>query len=63
MSTSLDLFMSFPARKLTKRLEDLTHDSTALKSHLLPQLKALSNLAPELVNFGISVRVHCSPNV
>src|ERR1700728_313242 len=44
-------------RKLTKRLEDLTHDSGALKSHLLPQLKALNNLVPELVNFGISVRI------
>ena len=44
-------------RKLTKRLEDLTQDSGALKSHLLPQLKALNNLIPELVNFGISVRV------
>ena len=45
-------------RKLTKRLEDLTHDSSALKSNLLPQLKALNNLVPELVNFGISVRIH-----
>jgi dynactin 1 len=44
-------------RKLTKRLEDLTHDSGALKFHLLPQLKALNNLVPELVNFGISAGI------
>jgi hypothetical protein len=43
-------------RKLAKRLEDLIQDSNALKPHLLPQMKALSNLVPELVNFGISVR-------
>lgn len=43
-------------RKLTKRLEDLIQDSTALKAHLVPQMKALSNFVPELVNFGISVR-------
>lgn len=43
-------------RKLTKRLEDLIQDSTALKAHLVPQMQALSNFAPELVNFGISVR-------
>jgi hypothetical protein len=45
------------ARKLTRRLEDLTHDSSALKPHLLPQLKTLSNLVPEIVDFGISVRL------
>jgi dynactin 1 len=32
-------------------------ETNKLKSHLLPQLKALNNLVPELVNFGISVRV------
>jgi dynactin 1 len=52
----IHIFDTF-ARKITKRLEDLTHDSGALKSHLLPQLKALNNLVPELVNFGISVRI------
>ena len=41
--------------KLTKRLEDLTQESSALKTHLVPQLQALNNIAPELVNFGISV--------
>jgi dynactin 1 len=55
-------FFSYPDltdcgnRKLTKRLEDLIQDSTALKAHLVPQMQALSNFAPELVNFGISVR-------
>lgn len=43
------------ARKLTKRLEDLIQDSTALKPQLIPQLQALNNTAPELVNFGIGV--------
>lgn len=42
-------------RKLTKRLEDLLQESTALKSHLVPQMKTLSNFVSELVNFGISV--------
>lgn len=43
------------SRKLTKRLEDLTHDSGALKAQLLPQLRALNNLVPDIVDFGISV--------
>lgn len=42
-------------RKLTKRVEDLTQESGALKSVLIPQLQALNNVVPELVNFGISV--------
>lgn len=45
-------------RKLTRRLEDLTHESSALKAGLAPQLKSLSNLVSELVNFGIQVRCH-----
>jgi dynactin 1 len=44
-------------RKLTKRLEDVIQESSALKSHLVPQLKTISNAVPELVNFGISVSV------
>ena len=44
------------SRKITKRLEDLTQDSGALKTHLLPQLRALNNLVPDIVDFGISVR-------
>lgn len=43
-------------RKLAKRIEDLTQDSSALKAHLLPQLKTLNNLVPDIVDFGISVR-------
>jgi dynactin 1 len=38
-----------------KRLEELARESSALKPHLIPPMKALSNLVPELVNFGISV--------
>lgn len=43
------------SRKLIKRLEELAKESSALKPHLVPPMKALSNLVPELVNFGISV--------
>jgi dynactin 1 len=43
-------------RKLTKRLDDLIQDSSALKPTLMPQLKSLSVMVPEFVNFGISVR-------
>ena len=42
-------------RKLIKRLEELARESSALKPYLVPPMKALSNLVPELVNFGISV--------
>ena len=42
-------------RKLTKRLYDLIEDCAALKPHLASQVKELSNLVGELVNFGISV--------
>ena len=45
-------------RKLTKRLEELTQGSSALKAHLAPQLKALSNMVSDLVNFGIQVCPH-----
>lgn len=38
-----------------KRLEELARESSALKPYLVPPMKALSNLVPELVNFGISV--------
>lgn len=48
-------------RKLTKRLEDLTQDSVALKPHLVPQLQALNNTVPELVNFGFSVSIRLEP--
>ncbi|KAH7911588.1 dynein associated protein-domain-containing protein [Hygrophoropsis aurantiaca] len=51
------------SRKLTKRIEDLTQESTALKTHLVPQLKALSNAVPELVNFGISLAQQVIPHL
>ncbi|KAJ6591757.1 dynein associated protein-domain-containing protein [Mycena vulgaris] len=51
------------SKKLTKRLEDLIQDSTALKSHLVPQMKALSNFVPELVNFGISFAQQIMPHL
>ena len=38
-----------------KRLEELVKESSALKPYLVPPMKTVSNLVPELVNFGISV--------
>ncbi|KIY50506.1 hypothetical protein FISHEDRAFT_64716 [Fistulina hepatica ATCC 64428] len=43
------------SKKLIKRLEDLVVDNNAVKSLLEPRLKALSALAPELVNFGFEL--------
>ncbi|KXN84997.1 hypothetical protein AN958_11842 [Leucoagaricus sp. SymC.cos] len=43
------------SRKLTKRLDELTQESSALKASIIPQLKALSNPVAELDNFGISL--------
>ncbi|KAJ7082516.1 dynein associated protein-domain-containing protein [Mycena crocata] len=51
------------SKKLTKRLEDLIQDSTALKAHLVPQMKTLSNFVPELVNFGISFAQQIMPHL
>ncbi|KAJ7449516.1 dynactin [Mycena latifolia] len=52
------------AKALSKwRLEDLIQDSTALKAHLVPQVKALSNFVPELVNFGISFAQQIMPHL
>ncbi|KAJ7065928.1 dynein associated protein-domain-containing protein [Mycena belliarum] len=51
------------SKKLTKRVEDLIQDSTALKAHLVPQMKALSNFVPELVNFGISFAQQIMPHL
>ncbi|KAI8980556.1 dynactin [Trametes punicea] len=51
------------SKKLTKRLEDLTHDSMALKPLLVPQLQALNNTVPELVNFGISLAQLVMPHI
>ena len=48
-------------RKLARRLEELTQDSAALKALLLPQLQALNNEVPELVNFGFSLAQRVMP--
>src|SRR6267142_1172837 len=40
-------------RKLMKRVEELAHESSALKAYLVPQLEALCNIVSEMVNFGI----------
>ena len=61
LQKALDLSRSAKvlSKKLIKRVEDLTQDSMALKAHFVPQLQTLTNTVPELVNFGISVRVFC----
>ena len=48
---------------MIKRLEDLGHNSAAVKSHLVPQMKELNNFVAELVNFGISVSCYNEPSV
>jgi len=49
--------LTYGCRKLMKRLEELAHDSSALKAHLVPQLEALCNIVSEMVNFGIQVSI------
>src|SRR6266403_3347511 len=44
-------------RKLMKRLEELAHESSALKAYLVPQLDALCNIVSEMVNFGIQASI------
>ncbi|KAL4067219.1 dynein associated protein-domain-containing protein [Scleroderma yunnanense] len=51
------------SKKLTKRVEEVIQESTALKGHLVPQLKSLSNAVPELVNFGISLAQQVIPHL
>ncbi|KAI0652665.1 dynactin [Trametes meyenii] len=51
------------SKKLTKRLEELTQDSLALRPLLVPQLQALNNTVPELVNFGISLAQLVMPHI
>ncbi|KAG6885817.1 hypothetical protein C0993_009209 [Termitomyces sp. T159_Od127] len=51
------------SKKLTKRMDDLTEDSSALKTHLVPEMKSLSDLAAELVNFGISLAQQIMPHL
>ncbi|THH01217.1 hypothetical protein EW026_g1444 [Hermanssonia centrifuga] len=48
-------------KKLARRLEELTQDSAALKALLVPQLQALNNDVPELVNFGFSLAQQVMP--
>jgi len=55
------LIIDLLSRKMIKRLEDLAHSSSAVKSHLVPQMKDLNNYVAELVNFGISVSQRCLP--
>ncbi|KZT73394.1 hypothetical protein DAEQUDRAFT_762303 [Daedalea quercina L-15889] len=49
------------SKKLAKRMEELTQDSSALKTHLVPQLKAITDLTTELVNFGFSLAQEVGP--
>ncbi|KIL71443.1 hypothetical protein M378DRAFT_93968 [Amanita muscaria Koide BX008] len=51
------------SKKLTKRMEDLIHDNAALKSHLIPQMKGLTDSIAELVNFGISLAQQIMPHL
>ncbi|KAI0005552.1 dynein associated protein-domain-containing protein [Russula compacta] len=51
------------ARKLVKRLEELTHESSALKAHLIPQLGALCSTVSEMVNFGIQLAQQTMPHI
>jgi hypothetical protein len=40
-----------------KRMEELAHESSALKAYLVPQLEALCNIVSEMVNFGIQASI------
>ncbi|KAH9486203.1 Dynactin, 150 kDa isoform [Psilocybe cubensis] len=51
------------SKKLIKRLEDLAQDSAAVKPHIIPQMKALSNYVAEMVNFGISLAQQILPHL
>ncbi|THH30239.1 hypothetical protein EUX98_g3963 [Antrodiella citrinella] len=51
------------SKKLVKRVEDLTQESAALKSRIVPQLQQLVNDVPELVNFGISLAQQLMPHL
>ncbi|TFK24263.1 dynactin [Coprinopsis marcescibilis] len=51
------------SKKLIKRLETLLKDSAAVKVHLLPQMKALTDNVAELVNFGISLAQSVMPHL
>lgn len=45
------------SRRMIRRLEDLAQEGAAVRPHVVPQMKALSNCIAELVNFGITVRL------
>ncbi|KAI0307655.1 dynein associated protein-domain-containing protein [Multifurca ochricompacta] len=51
------------ARKLVKRLEELAHESSALKAYLVPQLEALCSIVSEMVNFGIQLAQQMIPHI
>ncbi|KAF5355284.1 hypothetical protein D9758_006088 [Tetrapyrgos nigripes] len=51
------------SKKLTKRLQDLIQDSSALKAQLVPQMETLTNSVQELVNFGISLAQQIMPHL
>ncbi|RXW18504.1 hypothetical protein EST38_g7340 [Candolleomyces aberdarensis] len=51
------------SRKLIKRIEDLSADSAAVKAHLIPQMKGLTDHVSELVNFGISLAQQVMPHL
>ncbi|KAJ2917876.1 hypothetical protein MD484_g2604, partial [Candolleomyces efflorescens] len=51
------------SKKLIKRIEDLSADSAAVKAHLLPQMKGLTDHVSELVNFGISLAQQVMPHL
>ncbi|VDC06717.1 unnamed protein product [Peniophora sp. CBMAI 1063] len=49
------------SKRLTRRIEDLILDNSALKSHLVPELQAVTNHTAELLNFGISLAQQVMP--
>lgn len=49
------------SKRLTRRIEDLLVDNSALKSHLVPELQAVTNHTAELLNFGISLAQQVMP--
>ncbi|KAH9176859.1 dynein associated protein-domain-containing protein [Lactarius sanguifluus] len=51
------------ARKLVKRLEELAHESSALKAYLVPRLEALCSIVSEMVNLGIQLAQQTMPHI
>ncbi|KAI9454911.1 dynein associated protein-domain-containing protein [Lactarius psammicola] len=51
------------ARKLVKRLEELAHESSALKAYLVPQLEALCSIVSEMANLGIQLAQETMPHI